>query len=92
MSQNNSLDCFSCKELKNKMYHHEKSASRSIEITVRSDSIRDNMILIVKNVPSSALSSKASNRKQIETKYLQQPVGNGICFFFSCLIALICLA
>ena len=75
------------------MYHHEKSASRSIEITVRSDSIRDNMILIVKNVPSSALSSKASNRKQkIKTKYLQQPVGNGVCFFFSCLIALICLA
>ena len=82
MIQKNSLDCFSCKELKNKMYHHEKSASRSIEITVRSDSIRDNMILIVKNVPSSALSSKASNRKQIGTKYLQQPVGNGVCFFF----------
>ena len=44
--------------------YHEKSATRSIEITVRSDSIRDNMILIVKNVPSSALSSKASNHKQ----------------------------
>ena len=82
MIQNNLLDCFSCKELKNKMYHHEKSASRSIEITVRSDSIRHNMILIVKNVPSSALSSKASNRKQIGIKYLQQPVGNGVCFFF----------
>ena len=81
MSQKNSLDCFSSKELKKKMYH-EKSATRSIEITVRSDSIRDNMILIVKNVPSSALSSKASNRKQIGTKYLQQPVGNGVCFFF----------
>ena len=91
MRQNNSLDCFSCKELKNKMYL-EKSATRSMEITVRSDSIRDNMILIVKNVPSSALSSKASNRKQIGTKYLQQPVGNGVCFIFSCLIALICLA
>ena len=82
MSQNNSLDCFSCKELKNQIVSHEKSATRSIEITVRSDSIRDNMILIVKNVPSSALSSKASNRKQIGTKYLQQPVGNGVCFFF----------
>ena len=64
------------------MYHHEKSATRSFEITVRSDSIRDTMILIVKNVPSSALSSKAPNRKQIGTKYLQQPVGNGVCFFF----------
>ena len=82
MIQNNSLDCFSCKELKNKMYHHEKSASRSIEITVRSDSIRHYMILIVKNVRSSALSSKDSNRKQMGTKYLQQPVGNGVCFFF----------
>ena len=60
------------------MYHHEKSATRSIEVTVRSDSIRDDMILIVKNVPSSALSSKASNPKQIGTKYLQQPVGNGV--------------
>ena len=81
MSQKNSLDCFSSKELKKKMYH-EKSATRSIEITVRSDSIRDNMILIVKNVPSSAFSSKASNLKQIGTNYLQQPVGNGVCFFF----------
>ena len=82
MSQNNSLNCFSCKELKNKMYHHEKSATRNIEITVRSDSIRDNMILIVKNVPSSALSSKASNCKQIRTKYLQRPIGNGYVSFF----------
>ena len=82
MSQNNSLDCFSCKELKNQIVSHEKSATRSIEITVRSDSIEDNMTFIVNNVPSSALSSKASNRKQIGTKYLQQPVGNGVCFFF----------
>ena len=64
------------------MYHHEKYASRSIEITVRSDSIRHYMILIVKNVRSSALSSKDSNRKQMGTKYLQQPVGNGVCLFF----------
>ena len=92
MSQNNSLDCFSCKELKNQIVSHEKSATRSIEITVRSDSIEDNMTFIVNNVPSSALSSKASNRKQIGTKYLQQPVGNGVwyVFFFSCLIPLIC--
>ena len=81
MSQNNSLDCSSCKELKNKMYL-EKSATRSIEITVRSDSIRDNMILIVKNVPSCALSSKASNRKQIGPKYPLQPVGNGVWYAF----------
>ena len=82
MIQKNSLDCFSSKEVKKKKMHHEKSATRSIEITVRSDSIRDNMILIVKNVPSSALSSKAPNRKQIGTKYLQQPGGKGACFFF----------
>ena len=40
------------------------------------------MILIVKNVPSSALSSKAPNRKQIGTKYLPQSGGKGACFFF----------
>ena len=83
MRQNNSRDCFSCKELKNKMYH-EKSAIplNCVEITVRSDSIRDNLILIVNNVPSSALSSKTANRKQIGTKCLQQPGGKEVCFFF----------
>ena len=38
-----------------------------MEITVTSDSIRDNLILIVNSVSSSALSSKAANRKQIGT-------------------------
>ena len=82
MSQNNSLDCFSCKEPKNQIVSHEKSATRSIEITVRSDSIEDNMTFIVNNVPSSALSSKTANRKQIGTKCLQQPGGKEVCFFF----------
>ena len=40
------------------------------------------MILIVKNVPNSTLSSKAANRKQIGTKCLQQPGGKEVCFFF----------
>ena len=38
---------------------------------------------------SGALSSKAANRKQIGTKYLQQPGGKEVCFFFSCLIPMI---
>ena len=51
-------------------------------ITVRPDSIRDNLILILNKVPSSALSSKAANCKQIGTKCLQQPGGKEVCFIF----------
>ena len=40
------------------------------------------MILIVKNVPNCALSSKAANRKQIGTKCLQQPGGKLVFFLF----------
>ena len=38
--------------------------------------------MIVNNVPSSALSSKAANHKQIGTKCLQQSGGKEVCFFF----------
>ena len=60
-----------------------------MEITVKSDSITGNLILIVNNVPSSALSSKTANRKQIGTKCLQRPGGKEVRFFFSYLIPLI---
>ena len=48
--------------------YHEKSAIplNCVEITVRSDSIRDNLILIVNNVPSSALSSKPQTANKLE--------------------------
>ena len=64
--------------------YHEKPATflKTVSRLLSGPILSLEAMILKKDVPNSALSSKAANRKQIGTQCFQQPGGKEVCFFF----------